>query len=99
MAEAGSAWLTPKEIADRLSSRKAREVQEDLLYGRRTRREILDLVMEAAGCNEYSAEDFLREFVKLKVSLILDACLRHAGVTPYKITTRQAPEPMSSRHD
>ena len=41
MAEAGSAWLTPKEIADRLSSRKAREVQEDLLYGRRTRREIL----------------------------------------------------------
>ena len=64
MAEAGSAWLTPKEIADRLSSRKAREVQEDLLYGRRTRREILDLVMEAVGCNEYSAEDFLREIVK-----------------------------------
>lgn len=64
MAEAGSAWLTPREIADRLSSRKAREVQEDLLYGRRTRREILDLVMEAAGCNEYSAEDFLREIVK-----------------------------------
>ena len=64
MAEAGSAWLTPKEIAERLSSRKAREVQEDLLYGRRTRREILDLVMDAVGCNEYSAEDFLREIVK-----------------------------------
>ena len=64
MAEAGSAWLTPNEIADRLSSRKAREVQEDLLYGRRTRREILDLVMDAVGCNEYSAEDFLREIVK-----------------------------------
>jgi hypothetical protein len=35
-----------------------------LLYERRTRREILDLVMEAVECNEYSAEDFLREIVK-----------------------------------
>ena len=64
MAETGSAWLTSKEIADRLGARKAKEVQEDLLYDRRTRREILDLVMEAVGCNEYSAEDFLREIVK-----------------------------------
>ena len=64
MAEAGSAWLTPKEVAERLGDRKAREVQEDLLYARRTRREILDLVMAAVGCNEYSAEDFLREIVK-----------------------------------
>ncbi len=64
MAEAGNAWMTPKEIADRLGTRKAREVQEDLLYARRTRREILDLVMEAVGCNEYSAEDFLRDIVK-----------------------------------
>ncbi|MDP6037863.1 MAG: hypothetical protein QGG64_04880 [Candidatus Latescibacteria bacterium] len=64
MAESGNAWLTPKEIADRLGSRKAKDVQEDLLYERRTRREILDLVMEAVECNEYSAEDFLREIVK-----------------------------------
>ena len=64
MADTGSEWLTPKEIADRLGARKAKEVQEDLLYDRRTRREILDLVKEAVGCNEYSAEDFLREIVK-----------------------------------
>ena len=64
MAESGNAWLTPKEIADRLGARKAREVQEDLLYNRRTRREILDLVIAAVGCNEYSAEDFLRDIVK-----------------------------------
>jgi hypothetical protein len=64
MAESGSAWLTPKEIADRLGTRKAKDVQEDLLYGRRTRREILDLVIEAVECNEFSAEDFLREIVK-----------------------------------
>lgn len=64
MAEAGNAWLTPKEIGERLGERKSKEVQEDLLYARRTRREILDLVMVAVGCNEYSAEDFLREIVK-----------------------------------
>ena len=64
MSEDNQAWLTPKEIEGRLGKRKTREVQEDLLYNRRTRREILDLVMEAVGCNEYSAEDFLREVVK-----------------------------------
>ena len=64
MAEAENAWLTSKEIEERLGERKSKEVQEDLLYARRTRREILDLVMAAVGCNEYSAEDFLREIVK-----------------------------------
>lgn len=64
MAESGSLWLTSKEIADRLGPRKTKDVQEDLLYARRTRREILDLVMQAVQCNEYSAEDFLREIVK-----------------------------------
>ena len=64
MAEAENAWLTSKEIGERLGERKSKEVQEDLLYARRTRREILDLVMAAVGCNEYSAEDFLREIVK-----------------------------------
>lgn len=64
MAEAGNAWLTPKEIEQMLGKRKAQEVQEDLLYERRSRREILDLLIEATGCNEYSAEDFLREIVK-----------------------------------
>ncbi|MCZ6635262.1 MAG: hypothetical protein O7G87_17825 [bacterium] len=66
MAESGNTWLTPKEIEGILGSQKNRECQEDLLYERRTRREILDLVIEAAGCNEYSAEDFLRELVKPK---------------------------------
>ena len=64
MAETGNAWLTPKEIEKLLGARKCREAQEDLLYQRRSRREILDLVMEATDCNEYSAEDFLREIVK-----------------------------------
>jgi len=64
MAEAGNAWLTSKEIGERLGERKSKEVQEDLLYARRTRREILNLVMAAVGSNEYSAEDFLREIVK-----------------------------------
>ena len=64
MAGAGNAWLTPKEIAGRLGARKTREFQEDLLYDRRNRRELLDAVIEAVGCNEYSAEDFLREIVK-----------------------------------
>ena len=66
MTESGNAWLTPKEIEEVLGVRKTRECQEDLLYERRNRREILDLVIEAAGCNEYSAEDFLREIVKSK---------------------------------
>jgi hypothetical protein len=59
-----SQWQTPKEIEKRLGKRKAREAFEDLIYSRRSRREILDLVMEATGCNEFSAEDFLREIVK-----------------------------------
>jgi hypothetical protein len=64
MAEAENTWMTPKEVTDRLGVRKTREAQEDLLYNRRPRREILDLVIGAVGCNEYSAEDFLREIVK-----------------------------------
>ena len=64
MSEAASAWMTPGEIEKSLGRRKSREALEDLLYERRSRREILDLVMEATGCNEYSADDFLREIVK-----------------------------------
>lgn len=59
-----SEWMTPKEIESRLGKRKAKEAFEDLIYSRRPRREILDLVMEATQCNEISAEDFLREIVK-----------------------------------
>lgn len=66
MSETGKAWLTPGEIGGILGARKTKEAQEDVLYARRERREILDLVMEATGCNEYSAEDFLREIVKSK---------------------------------
>jgi hypothetical protein len=64
MAETEKAWLTPKEIEQKIGKRKTREAQEDLLYQRRSRREILDLLMAATGCNEYSAEDFLRAIVK-----------------------------------
>ena len=64
MSESDNAWLTPGEIGKMLGNRKSKECQEDMLYARRTRREILDLVIEATGCNEYSAEDFLREIVK-----------------------------------
>jgi len=64
MAETSSEWRTPEEIKKILGSAKSKEAQEDLLYSRRSRREVLDLVMEATGCNEYSAEDFLREIVK-----------------------------------
>lgn len=66
MAETGNLWMTPKEIGQVLGRRKAREVFEDLIYNRRSRREILDALMEAAGCNEFSAEDYLREIVKPK---------------------------------
>ena len=59
-----SEWMTPKEIESRLGKRKTKEAFEDLIYSRRPRREILDLVMEATDCNEISAEDFLREIVK-----------------------------------
>jgi hypothetical protein len=64
MAGSELAWMTPKEIEASLGKRKTREAQEDLLYNRRSRREILDLVIGAVGCNEFSAEDFLREIVK-----------------------------------
>ena len=64
MADKQNAWQTPKEIEGRLGGRKVREFQEDLLYSRRERRDLLNAVMEAVGCNEYSAEDFLREIVK-----------------------------------
>ena len=66
MAEDGNAWMTPKEIGDVLGNRRGKEVFEDLIYNRKTRREIHDFVIEAAGCNEYSAEDYLREIVKPK---------------------------------
>ena len=64
MAEEGSAWMTPKEIAGVVGKRRGKEVFDDLIYNRKSRREILDIVIEAAGCNEYSAEDYLREIVK-----------------------------------
>jgi len=64
MSEEGNAWMTPKEIEGVLGNRKGKEVFEDLIYNRKTRREILDFVIEQAGCNEYSAEDYLREVVK-----------------------------------
>ena len=66
MSATGGQWLTPGEIEQSLGRRKSREVFEDLIYDRRKRREILDLLIEATGCNEYSAEDFLREIVKTK---------------------------------
>lgn len=66
MAEEGSAWMTPKEIEGVLGKRRGKEVFEDLIYNRKTRREILDFVIETVGCNEYSAEDYLREIVKPK---------------------------------
>jgi hypothetical protein len=68
MAEEGNAWMTPKEISGVLGNRRSKEVFEDLIYNRKSRREILDVVIESAGCNEYSAEDFLREIVKPKES-------------------------------
>ena len=68
MAEEGSAWMTPKEISGILGNRRSKEVFEDLIYNRKSRREVLDAVIEGAGCNEYSAEDYLREIVKTKES-------------------------------
>ena len=66
MAEEGNAWMTPKEIGGSLGKRRGKEAFEDLIYNRKSRREILDFVIETAGCNEYSAEDYLREIVKSK---------------------------------
>ena len=66
MAEASNPWMTPREIESALGKRKFKELFDDLIYDKRTRREILDLLMEATGCNEYSGEDFLRDIVKGK---------------------------------
>lgn len=66
MSATGGLWMTPGEIEQSLGRRKSREVFEDLIYDRRKRREILDLLIEATGCNEFSAEDFLREIVKTR---------------------------------
>ena len=63
-SKAANQWLTPKEIEAALGARKSKEVLEDLIHNRRTRREVLDRLMEAVECNEYSVEDFLREIVK-----------------------------------
>jgi len=62
----GSTWMTPKEIERSLGKRQAKEVFDDLIYNRKTRREVLDFVIESSRCNEYSAEDYLREIVKTK---------------------------------
>lgn len=64
MAEGDSVWMTPKEVGESLGRRKSKDVFDDLLYNRKTRREILDFVIESTGCNDYSAEDYLREIVK-----------------------------------
>jgi hypothetical protein len=64
MPDAANPWMTPKEIESSLGKRKYKEVFDDLIYDRRTRREILDLLTEATGCNEYAGEDFLRAIVK-----------------------------------
>ena len=66
MSATGGLWMTPGEIEQSLGRRKSREVFDDLIYDRRKRREILDLLIEATGCNEFSAEDFLREIVKTR---------------------------------
>jgi len=62
----GSAWMTPKEIERSLGKRLSKEIFDDLIYNRKSRREILDVVIETSQCNEYSAEDYLREVVKTK---------------------------------
>ena len=66
MPESANPWMTPKEIEGALGRRRSRGVFEDLIYSRKTRRDLLDFVMESTGCNEYAAEDFLREIVKTK---------------------------------
>jgi len=63
MAQSG-VWLTPKEIGEALGGKKAQEVLNDLVYEKRSRRELLDEVMSHSACNEYSAEEFLRDLVK-----------------------------------
>lgn len=58
------AWMTPNEVGERLGRRKAKDIFDDLIYKRKTHRELLDFLIESSGCNEYSAEDYLREIVK-----------------------------------
>jgi len=60
----GSKWLTPKEVAKTLGPEKCRKLLDDLVYNRRTRREIVEAVMQEADCTEYSATDFLRELTQ-----------------------------------
>lgn len=62
--EEGRQWLTPKEVARALGAQQCHKLLEDLAYERKDRREILDDVMRAANCVEYSATDFIRELLK-----------------------------------
>ena len=57
-------WLTPKEVAKTIGPGQIKKLLEDLAYDRKDRREILDEVMRAANCVEYSATDFIREILK-----------------------------------
>jgi len=57
-------WLTPKEVAKAIGPEQTKKLLEDLAYNRKDRREILDGVMRAAHCVEYSATDFIREILK-----------------------------------
>lgn len=62
MAE-GRQWLTPKEAAKAIGPGQCKKLLDDLAYERKGRREILDDVMRAANCVEYSATDFIRELL------------------------------------
>ena len=57
-------WLTPKEIAAALGPVQCKKLVDDLAYERKERREILDDIMRATSCAEYSATDFIRELLK-----------------------------------
>jgi len=57
----GKQWLTPKEVAKALGPERCRKLLDDIVYGRKSRREIVEAVMQEANCTEYSATDFLRE--------------------------------------
>lgn len=63
MAQSG-AWLTPKEVGKAMDDKKVQEILNDLIYEKRPRRELLDDVIAISKCNEYSAEEFLRDLVK-----------------------------------
>jgi len=60
----GRQWLTPKEVAKAIGPEQCKKLLEDLAYERKDRREILDDVIRAANCVEYSATDFIRELLK-----------------------------------